>query len=80
MSDTVVDKYKTILTDSVVRLANNFKEAGFNPPAKIEVDSLTFDKILAEAAELYTLDSKHAIANREFSLSGITIIVERRES
>jgi hypothetical protein len=46
MSDILVDKYKTILTDSVVTLANNFKEAGMNPPTKIEVDSSTFQKLL----------------------------------
>ena len=79
-ADTIVDKRKSILTDSIITLANNFKEVGYNPPTKIEVDSLTFNKILAEAAELYTLDSKQAIVNKEFSLSDITTIAESRPS
>jgi hypothetical protein len=79
-ADTIVDKRKSILTDSIITLANNFKEVGYNPPTRIEVDSLTFNKILAEAAELYTLDSKQAIVNKEFSLSDITTIVESRPS
>ena len=79
-ADTIVDKRKSILTDSIITLANNFKEVGYNPPTRIEVDSLTFNKILAEAAELYTLDSKQAIVNEEFSLSDITTIGESRSS
>jgi hypothetical protein len=79
-ADTVVDKRKSILTDSIIALANNFKEAGYNPPTKIEVDSLTFNKMLSEAAELYTLDSKQAIVNKEFSLSGIITIAEPKPS
>ena len=79
-ADTIVDKRKSILTDSIITLANNFKEVGYNPPTRIEVDSLTFNKILAEAAELYTLDSKQAIVNKEFSLSDITTIAESRPS
>ncbi len=79
-ADTVVDKRKSILTDSIIALANNFKEAGYNPPTKIEVDSLTFNKVLSEAAELYTLDSKQAIVNKEFSLSGIITIAESKPS
>lgn len=75
-ADAIVDKRKSILTDSIITLANNFKEVGYNPPTRIEVDSLTFNKILAEAAELYTLDSKQAIVNKEFSLSDITTISE----
>jgi hypothetical protein len=80
MSDILVDKYKTILTDSVVTLANNFKEAGMNPPTKIEVDSSTFQKLLAEAVELYTVDGKQAITNRQFSLADITTIVEKNNN
>ena len=79
-ADTVVDKRKSILTDSIIALANNFKEAGYNPPTKIEVDSLTFNKMLSEAAELYTLDSKQAIVNKEFSLSDIITIAESKPS
>jgi L-lactate utilization protein LutC len=79
-ADTVVDKRKSILTDSIIALANNFKEAGYNPPTKIEVDSLTFNKMLSEAAELYTLDSKQAIVNKEFSLSDIITIAESKLS
>jgi hypothetical protein len=79
-ADTVVDKRKSILTDSIIALANNFKEAGYNPPTKIEVDSLTFNKMLSEAAELYTFDSKQAIVNKEFSLSGIITIAESKPS
>jgi hypothetical protein len=79
-ADTIVDKRKSILTDSIITLANNFKEVGYNPPTRIEVDSLTFNKILAEAAELYALDSKQAIVNKEFSLSDITTIAESRPS
>jgi rubrerythrin len=43
---------------------------------RIEVDQLTFDKLLTESLELYNIDSKKAIKEREFSLSGITIIKE----
>jgi hypothetical protein len=43
---------KTILSDAIIVLANAFRERD-NPPRKIEVDSQTFDKILAEAMELY---------------------------
>jgi hypothetical protein len=43
---------------------------------RIEVDQLTFDKLLTESLELYNIDSKKAITEREFALSGITIIKE----
>lgn len=43
---------------------------------RIEVDQPTFDKLLTECLELYNIDSKKAIKEREFSLSGITIIKE----
>ena len=60
-------------------MANSFKENGFNPPVRIEVDQLTFDKLLTESLELYNIDSKKAIKEHEFSLSGITIIKEKEE-
>ena len=43
---------------------------------RIEVDQLTFDKLLTESLELYNIDSKKAITEREFALSGITFIKE----
>jgi predicted RNA-binding Zn-ribbon protein involved in translation (DUF1610 family) len=46
---------------------------------RIEVDQLTFDKLLTESLEIYNIDSKKAIKEREFSLSGITIIKEEEE-
>lgn len=67
---------RSVLTDTIIALANSFKENGFNPPVRIEVDQLTFDKLLTESLELYNIDSKKAIKEREFSLSGITIIKE----
>jgi predicted RNA-binding Zn-ribbon protein involved in translation (DUF1610 family) len=45
---------------------------------RIEVNQLTFDKLLTESLELYNIDSKKAIKEREFSLSGITIIKEEQ--
>jgi predicted RNA-binding Zn-ribbon protein involved in translation (DUF1610 family) len=70
---------KSVLTDTIIALANSFKENGFNPPVRIEVDQLTFDKLLTESLELYNIDSKKAIKEREFSLSGITIIKEEKQ-
>ena len=67
---------RSVLTDTIIALANSFKENGFNPPVRIEVNQLTFDKLLTESLELYNIDSKKAIKEREFSLSGITIIKE----
>jgi isopenicillin N synthase-like dioxygenase len=67
---------RSALTDAIIALANSFKENGFNPPVRIEVDQLTFDKLLTESLELYNLDSKKAITEREFALSGITFIKE----
>ncbi len=72
MSEDIVSR--SALTDSIIALANSFKENGFNPPVAIEVDQPTFNKLLAESEELYNIDSKKAITGREFSLSGITII------
>ena len=74
MSEDIVSR--SALTDTIIALANSFKENGFNPPVRIEVDQLTFDKLLTESLELYNIDSKKAIKEREFSLSGITIIKE----
>jgi isopenicillin N synthase-like dioxygenase len=65
---------RSALTDAIIALANSFKENGFNPPVRIEVDQLTFDRLLTESLELYNLDSKKAITEREFALSGITFI------
>ena len=67
---------RSALTDAIIALANSFKENGFNPPVRIEVDQLTFDKLLTESLELYNIDSKKAITEREFALSGITFIKE----
>jgi hypothetical protein len=61
-------------------LANYFKEHGFNPPISIEVDKLAFEKILAESAELYDIDSKKAITEHEFSISQVIIIREQQDS
>jgi hypothetical protein len=64
MSESIYNK--TILSDALIVLANAFRESGYNSPSKIEVDSRTFDKILAEAMELYNIDSKRAIIERKF--------------
>ena len=45
----------------------------------VVVKQVTFDKILAESAELYNLDSKRAIREREFSLAGIIRIKEEKQ-
>ena len=39
MSDILIN---SVLTDALITLAQAFKEAGVNPPKKIEVDSPTF--------------------------------------
>jgi hypothetical protein len=65
------------LTDAVITLANIFKESGYDPPSKIEVDSQTFDKLLAESMKLYNIDSKKAIVGRKFSIADIITIAER---
>jgi hypothetical protein len=52
-ADTVVNKRKSTLTDSIIALANNFKEAGYNPPTKIEVDSLTFNNMFRSSRAVY---------------------------
>jgi predicted RNA-binding Zn-ribbon protein involved in translation (DUF1610 family) len=74
MTEDIVSR--SALTDTIIALANSFKENGFNPPVRIEVDQPTFNKLLAESVELYNIDSKKAITGREFALSGITIIKE----
>src|SRR5947209_20242201 len=73
MSDNIA---RNVLTDALITLANVFKEAGLNPPRKIEVDRRTFDKVLSESITLYNIDTKKAISEREFSISGIILIVE----
>ncbi|MDQ3869524.1 MAG: hypothetical protein M3250_08200 [Thermoproteota archaeon] len=73
-----IDDYKSIIIDAVIMLANTFKQAGYNPPKKIEVDQLTFDKMLAESVKLYSIDTKKAIISRQFSLSDIIMITEEK--
>ena|SRR5919108_3972362 len=70
---------RSVLTDTIIALANSFKENGFNPPVRIEVDQLTFNKLLAESVGLYNINSKKAITEHEFLLSGITIIKEESQ-
>ena len=74
MPENIIDK--SVLTDGILALANYFKEHGFNPPISIEVDKLAFQKILAESAELYNIDSKKAITEHEFSISEVVSIKE----
>jgi len=74
MPENIIDK--SVLTDGILALANYFKEHGFNPPISIEVDKLAFQKILAESAELYNIDSKKAITEHEFSISEVISIKE----
>jgi hypothetical protein len=75
MSESVYSE--SVLSNAIIKLANAFKEAGYNPPSKIEVDSQTFDKLLAEAMELYNIDSKIAIIERKFSIADTIAIVEK---
>ena len=77
MSESIYNK--TILSNAIIVLANAFRESGYNPPSKIEVDSQTFDKILAEAMELYNIDSKKAIVERKFSIADMITIVEQKQ-
>ena len=74
MPDNMIDR--SVLTDGIIALANYFKENGFTPPISIEVDKLAFQKILAESAELYNIDSKKAITEHEFSISEVISIKE----
>lgn len=74
MPENMIDR--SVLTDGILALANYFKEHGFNPPISIEVDKLAFQKILAESAELYNIDSKKAITEHEFSISEVISIKE----
>ena len=75
MSESVYSQ--SVLSNAIIKLANAFREAGYNPPSKIEVDSQTFDKLLAEAMELYNIDSKIAIVERKFSIADTIAIVEK---
>jgi hypothetical protein len=75
MSESVYSQ--SVLSNAIIKLANAFREAGYNPPSKIEVDSQTFDKLLAEAMELYNIDSKIAIIERKFSIADTIAIVEK---
>lgn len=61
MSENIINK--SVLIDGIIALANYFKEHGFNPPTSIEVDNIAFEKILAESAELYNIDSKKSLAS-----------------
>ena len=74
MPENMIDR--SVLTDGILALANYFKENGFTPPISIEVDKLAFQKILAESAELYNIDSKKAITEHEFSISEVISIKE----
>jgi hypothetical protein len=77
MSESIYNK--NILSNALIVLANAFRESGYNPPSKIEVDSQTFDKILAEAMELYNIDSKKVIVERKFSIADMITIVEQKQ-
>ena len=68
------------MSDATITLANVFKEAGYNPPSKIEVDAQTFDKLLAEAMKLYNIDSKRAIVERKLSIADIITIIESSDN
>jgi hypothetical protein len=74
MPENMIDR--SVLTDGILALANYFKEHGFNPPISIEVEKLAFQKILAESAELYNIDSKKAISEHKFSISEVILIKE----
>ena len=74
MPENIIDR--SVLTDGILALANYFKEHGFTPPISIEVDKLAFQKILAESAELYNIDSKKAITEHVFSISEVILIKE----
>ena len=78
MSENIINK--SVLNDGIIALANYFKEHGFNPPTSIEVDNIAFEKILAESAELYNIDSKKAITEHEFSISDVITIKEQQSS
>ena len=78
MSENIINK--SVLNDGIIALANYFKEHGFNPPISIEVDNIAFEKILAESAELYNIDSKKAITEHEFSISDVITIKEQQTS
>jgi hypothetical protein len=77
MSENIINR--SVLTDGILALANYFGEHGFNPPIRIMVDRLAFEKILSESAELYNIDNKKAIAKRCFSISGIIVIKEQKK-
>jgi hypothetical protein len=74
MPENIIDS--SVLTDGILALANYFKEHGFTPPISIEIDKLAFQKILAESAELYNIDSKKAITEHKFSISEVILIKE----
>jgi hypothetical protein len=76
MAENIINK--SALTDGILALSNYFKEHGYNPPFSIAVDKLAFEKILAESAELYNVDSKRAITEHQFSISGIITIKEEQ--
>ena len=76
MAENIINK--SVLTDGILALSNYFKEHGYNPPFSIEVDKSAFEKILAESGELYYVDSKKAITEHEFSISGIITVKEEQ--
>ena len=67
MAENIINK--SVLTDGILALSNYFKEHGYK---------LAFEKILAESAELYNVDSKRAITEHQFSISGIITIKEEQ--
>ena len=71
---------QSILSDAIITLANAFKEAGYNPPNKVEVDSQTFDKQLSESMKLYNIDSKKAIIERKLSIADVITIIENSDN
>jgi hypothetical protein len=77
MSENIYSQ--SLLSNAIIALVNAFRESGYNPPNKIEVDSQTFDKLLAEAMELYNIDSKKAVVERKFSIADTIAIVEQKQ-
>ena len=77
MSESIYGQ--SVLSDAIITLVNAFRESGYNPPSKIEVDSRSFDKLLSEAMELYNIDSKKAVVERKFSIADTIAIVEQKQ-
>ena len=79
MSESIYSQ--SVLSNAIIKLANAFREAGYNPPGKIEVvDSQTFHKLLAEVMELYNnIDRKKAPVAPKFSIADTIAIVEQKQ-